>query len=119
MEANGHLIAEATQADLNVVSYFAYLHDCRRCNEYDDPQHGPRAASYARLHRELINLDNDQFDLLTRACSGHTYAMPDGKAGVNKTLAACWDGDRLDIDRVGLTVDSKYLFSRFAKSLIA
>ena len=56
VEANGHLIAEATQADLNVVSYFVYLHDCRRCNEYNDPQHGPRAASYARLHRELINL---------------------------------------------------------------
>jgi hypothetical protein len=44
--------------------------------------------------------------------------LPDGKAGVNKTLAACWDGDRLDIDRVGIEIDAKYLFSSFAKSLV-
>jgi uncharacterized protein len=118
VEENGHLVADVTGADRLVVSYFAYLHDCQRWNENVDPEHGPRAAAYARLHRDLIDLDDDQFELLVRACSGHTHALPDGKAGVNKTLAACWDGDRLDIDRVGIEIDAKYLFSSFAKSLV-
>ena len=118
VEENGHLVADATGADHLVVSYFAYLHDCQRWNENVDSEHGPRAANYARLHRDLIDLDDDQFELLARACSGHTHALPDGKAGINKTLAACWDGDRLDIDRVGIEIDAKYLFSSFAKSLV-
>ena len=58
-----------------------------------------RAAEFARKHRSLVDLNDEQFDLLLRACSGHTFAMPHGKAGSNTTLAACWDADRLDIDR--------------------
>ena len=119
MEENGHLLADVTGADKEVISYFAYLHDCQRWNEFDDPEHGPRAAKYSTKHRKLIHLNNDQLDLLLRACSGHTHAMPHGKAGVNKTLAACWDADRLDIGRVGLEVDRDYLFSGFAKGFAA
>ena len=119
VEKNGLLLAEITGADRKVVSYFAYLHDCQRCNEFDDPQHGPRAANFALKHRSLVDLNDEQFDLLLRACSGHTFAMPHGKAGSNTTLAACWDADRLDIDRVGIEIDPAYLFLSFSKELAA
>ncbi len=111
-------IARTTAADQAVVEYFAYLHDCQRWNEYDDPEHGPRAASYAVKNRDLIDLDDEQFRFLLRACSGHTHAHPDGTAGTEPALGACWDGDRLDIGRVGIRVDPYYLFTDFAKNLL-
>ena len=42
------MIGRATGADLLVVELFAFLHDSRRLNEYVDPEHGSRAASYAK-----------------------------------------------------------------------
>ena len=44
---NAFMIGEDNGADLKIVEYFAYLHDCCRENEWEDPQHGPRAASFA------------------------------------------------------------------------
>ncbi len=111
---NGLRIGAANGADLDVVRYFAYLHDCQRLNEDEDPEHGPRAAIYAERHRNLIDLTNDQMELLKSACIDHTYAMPDPESEVDPTLAACWDGDRLDIGRVGLEVNPFYLFSEAA-----
>lgn len=119
VEQNGHMVAEANGAEKEVITYFAYLHDCQRWDDFEDPLHGPRAAAYAKAHRSLIGLNDDNFKLLLLACSGHTHAYPGGCAGDNPTLAACWDGDRLDIDRVGVAVDPDYLFSNFAKELIS
>jgi uncharacterized protein len=115
---NGLRIGRENGANLEVVKYFSYLHDCSRLNEGEDPLHGPRAAAYARHHRQLINLDETQFRVLVIACSGHTFAMPNCKAGSNPTLAACWDGDRLDLPRVGLKPDPSYLFSDMGKRSI-
>ena len=116
---NAMYLANKTNGDAQVAEYFSVLHDCMRENEDDYPEHGPRAAKYAEEHRCLINLSNRQFLLLQRACSGHTFAKPDNRAGTDPTLAACWDGDRLDIGRVGLTPDAKYFFSDQAKSLVS
>ena len=118
VKENGLFIAQHNGADTAVVEYFSYLHDSQRWNEYVDPQHGPRAAIYAQKHREIIDLDDDQFGLLQKACSGHTHILPSGTTSVNATLAACWDGDRLDIGRIGIEVDPNFLFSQFAKDLI-
>ena len=67
----------------------------------------PRAAENLKSIRHLVPLDDVQFQLLLRACSGHTHA--------NKcdcpTLASCWDADRLDLGRVGITPHSHYLFT--------
>ncbi len=118
VKENGLFIAQHNGADTAVIEYFSYLHDSQRWNEHEDPQHGPRAAIYAQKHREIIDLDDDQFGLLQKACSGHTHILPSGSTSVNATLAACWDGDRLDIGRVGIEVDPNFLFSQFAKDLI-
>jgi uncharacterized protein len=108
---NALMIGIENGADLKIVEYFAYLHDCCRENEWDDPQHGPRAAAFAKRKRDLFDLNDIQFKLLIRACSGHTHAHPNGRAGLDPTLAACWDGDRLDLGRVGITPDPNRLFS--------
>jgi len=118
VKENGLFIAQHNGADTAAVEYFSYLHDSQRWNEHEDPQHGPRAALYAQKHREIIDLDDDQFGLLQKACSGHTHMLPSGSSSINATLAACWDGDRLDIGRVGIEVDPNFLFSQFAKDLI-
>ena len=115
---NGLSLAAETGADVDIIPYFALLHDCCRHNEYEDPLHGPRAASYAKKHRNLIQLDDYQFYLLIRACAGHTHALPGCKASFNDTIATCWDADRLDIGRVGLIVDERYLFTRAAKNRV-
>jgi uncharacterized protein len=116
---NGLSLAAETGADVDIIPYFALLHDCCRHNEYEDPLHGPRAASYAKKHRNLIQLDDYQFYLLIRACAGHTHALPGCKASFNDTIATCWDADRLDIGRVGLIVDERYLFTRAAKNRVS
>ena len=113
----GQTIGWSVQADMEVVHYFAYLHDCARWDDGVDLEHGPRAAFFAKANRELFDLSEQQFQLLLRAVSGHTAAMPGCKAGDNPTLATCWDADRLDIDRVGIAVEPKYLFTELAQDL--
>lgn len=81
-----------------VVFLFALFHDARRENEFSDPQHGPRGADLAR---ELGVGD----ELLFVACRDHTYAPPTD----DPTLGACWDSDRINLWRVGITPDSQFL----------
>lgn len=112
---NGALICEADGGDIDIITYFSYLHDSCRWNEDHDPSHGPRAAAYAKRHRDLFDLDDGQFKLLISACSGHTFSKPGNKAAMDKTLAACWDADRLDLPRVGVTPTPNLLFTKFGK----
>ena len=115
---NGLMVASNNGGDMKVVKYFAILHDCQRVNECEDPEHGPRAAIYAKRNRDKIDLNDKQFSLLESACSQHTHAHPSRGIPTHPTLAACWDGDRLDIGRVGIKIDADYLFSHYAKQLI-
>lgn len=39
----GNYLAKQTKADIEVVNLFAYLHDAKRQDEYDDLEHGQRA----------------------------------------------------------------------------
>lgn len=96
---NGRRLAGETGADVEVVSLFAVLHDCRRLNDYHDPDHGPRAAELARtLRGRLFELDNRAFAQLHRACAGHTHE----RTHPDVTIQTCWDADRLDLGRVGI-----------------
>lgn len=114
---NAVYLTEHQGGEAQVAEYFSVLHDCMRENEGHDPEHGPRAARYAEEHRNIIDLTNRQFLLLQKACAGHTFAMPGGRAGTDPTLASCWDGDRLDLGRVGIPPHPKYLFTDCAKRL--
>jgi uncharacterized protein len=97
---NGLAVAEQNGADREVVALFALFHDARRVNESIDPEHGLRGGELARSMRgRLVHLDDVRFELLFEACRLHT----DGHTEGDPTLQACWDADRLDLGRVGIT----------------
>jgi uncharacterized protein len=97
---NGLLLAAETGANVEVVSLFAVLHDSRRINEMTDPDHGPRAAEFAAAIRGTVfDLGDHEFKLLYRACHGHTSE----RTHFDVTIQTCWDSDRLDLGRVGIT----------------
>lgn len=104
---HGLYVGRAIGADLRVVELFAFLHDSQRENEYTDPEHGARAAEYARwLHKKRrFELDRNALGLLTAACEGHS----EGYLQADPTVMACWDADRLDLGRVGIRPDPRRL----------
>jgi len=109
---NGLRLAGETGADVEVVQLFAVLHDSQRLNEAFDPDHGPRAAEFARELRGLLfDLTDHGFRLLHRACAGHTHE----RTHPNVTIQTCWDADRLDLGRVGMTPDPSRLCTEAAR----
>lgn len=109
---NGKRIAQESGADSEVVALFAVLHDSRRWNDGSDPDHGPRAAVLAReLNGDVFHLDQAALKRLVVACEGHTHVLthPD------PTIQTCWDADRLDLGRVGITPHPSRLCTEFAK----
>lgn len=109
---NGFRLIVETGADLQVVTAFAFFHDCRRLNDGYDPEHGLRGAEYAwRLRQQLPNFSDEQFELLYEACKDHS----DGKLHANITIQTCWDADRLDLGRVGIRPDPNLLCTPAAR----
>lgn len=97
---NGLRVAASTGANREVVTLFALFHDSRRVNEGHDQDHGLRGAELAKsLRGKLFELPDREFDLLYEACRLHT----DGHTMGDVTLQACWDADRLDLGRVGIS----------------
>lgn len=112
VERNALIIATDSGADVEIVRLFALFHDARRINDWDDPEHGARGADLAASFRgDLFELSDESFDILHYACTWHTR----GKHHDNPTIATCWDADRLDLDRCGITPDPSYMNTRLAK----
>ena len=90
-----------SDVDELVVKAFAYIHDVERINESDDWQHGPRAALLVdEIRSSMLGFLNDQeIEQLKEACRLHTIRHRTDDATVN----ACFDADRLDLGRVGIT----------------
>ena len=109
----GLALAPETGARPDVVTLFALLHDACRHNDRHDPDHGPRAAEFARsLHaRGLFALDAAGLDLLAAACHGHTH----DRTHADATVQTCYDADRLDLARCGITPDPRYLCTDAAR----
>lgn len=108
-------------AKIQIITFFAYLHDGCRWNEGRNPSSEPRAAAYKKQHRSLIDLDVEQFKLLITASSGHTFSKSGSKTGVDKSIVTSWDADRLDLRRVGNIPDPNLgctKFSTFVSSKI-
>ena len=109
---NGLLIADQIEADRRVVTLFALFHDSCRLNDGHDPQHGARGAALAlSLRGDLFELEDPAMELLHYACCRHT----DGLTEADPTVQACWDADRLDLERVGITPQPRYLCTDIAK----
>lgn len=113
VEAYGLYLVKHNGGSHKVVELFAWFHDCQRVNENTDPGHGLRGAKKAREMRERLGLDDDALETLYQACAGHT----DLKYSHDPTIAACWDADRLDLDRVGIEPDPSYFSTPEGKRL--
>lgn len=106
------LAAKTPRADPELVLAFALFHDSQRLYEYHDPEHGARGA---RLAEELLDARLPDFvrgETLAYACLLHD----DGLTSENATVGVCWDADRLQLPRVGVQVDPKYLSTSAAQT---
>ena len=96
-----------------VPHVFALVHDSQREHDGFDLEHGPRAAQFIRERRhDLFDfLDDEQIDHLTLACTEQSNGVTEGPAYVQ----ACWDADRLDLGRVGVCPEPRYLCTDYAR----
>ena len=109
---NGRILARRTGAQIEVVELFAIFHDAKRANEGWAFEHGQRGAEFAaQLWRANFQLSDRNFHLLYAACSDHTKGITAGDI----TVQTCWDADRLDLGRVGIVPDIRYLCTDAAK----
>jgi uncharacterized protein len=109
----GRILADRTGADPKVLEYFAMLHDACRWHDGHDKDHGERAADFATGIRELIEVDDGPFESLLRAMRLHTR----GETKASLDVMACWDSDRLDLYRPGVSIvpNARYLCTDAAK----
>jgi uncharacterized protein len=108
------------KADKNVCRAFALIHDCKRENDDDDPGHGKRSAElvknlYSKNFAQLKQVfTKDQLEMLIYACHYHNI----GQVSDIETIGVCWDADRLDLARVSIYPDTKYLSTKPSHNLI-
>ena len=111
---NGRRLAELTGADLKIVELFAVFHDSKRVNEGIDDGHGIRGAAYTRALRGMhFELDDASFNILSEACADHTLGMRQAAL----TVQVCWDSDRLDLGRAGISPVPQLLCTPAAQEL--
>lgn len=116
VERNGLNLAKVTGADPRVITLFAYLHDSCRLNDHSDPDHGPRAADLVEtINGELFTLSERQLFELTEACRYHSDGLIKHES---MTVLTCWDADRLDLPRIGITPIKKMLCTSPAKQSV-
>jgi len=98
-----------------VVELFAYLHDSCRVEDGIDLYHGVRAAEWIDTLRDthLKSVSDEDIELLKEACRLHTTTHKTG----NPTIDACFDADRLDLWRVGITPDPDRLATEKGKEI--
>jgi uncharacterized protein len=115
VERWGLRLVDATpSADRLVVRLFAVFHDCQRWNEWQDIDHGRRAARYLRrTHGRWFSLAAARLELLAEACAGHV----DGSTSTDPTIGCCWDADRLDLPRVAIVPDPQLMSTPHGREL--
>lgn len=113
VQDHGHAVARSLGIDPIIPHIFAITHDSQRYDEGRDPEHGRRAAEFIRQNQtELFGfLPSLQVEMLAHACELHS----DGHVHSHAYAMACWDADRLDLWRVGIEPNPKYLCTAHAK----
>ena len=114
VEKNGLMLAEETGADATIIKLFALFHDSRRQNDSWDEGHGLRGAELATIMRGVhFDLPDNSFTILLEACAHHT----NGQRSSDIIIATCWDADRLDLPRAGITPDAELMGTGYGKRL--
>lgn len=117
---NAQKLANHYDVESDVFELFALLHDSKRENETIDKHHGKRAAEFVKelLYMGEFTLKDIDTERLIYACANHTYSDKSNPLFNDLIVQICFDSDRLDIDRVGYEVDTKYLATEYAKSIV-
>ncbi len=111
----GEYIAKKEGLNTHLIKLFAYFHDSKRHNDSYDPKHGPRAAEYVKTFKLTeLGLNEKEREQLIFACRYHTYE----KKTEDRDILACWDSDRLDLPRIGITIDPDRLFTKTAQNIV-
>lgn len=77
-----------------------------------DPGHGRRGAEFASsLRGDMFEMPDGDFAILHYACTWHT----DRDSTDDPTIATCWDADRLDLGRVGITPSPEFMNTEFGR----
>lgn len=115
VDRNARLLARSNGGDLTVVRLFALFHDSRREDDGADPAHGARGAALAEeMHSAgLFVVTDPQLQLLQFACIWHT----EGDDHPDPTIGACWDADRLDLERIGVRPSPRFMSTELARQI--
>lgn len=110
---HGHTVSRACGVDPLTAHIFGWVHDSQREDEGLDPGHGPRAARFIQDNRDGFFgfLSDAQLELLARACELHS----DGQTQGDTLVKACWDSDRLDLWRVDIEPNPRYMCTDHGK----
>ena len=116
---NTQILAQHYEVESKVFELFSLLHDSKRENEYVDERHGPRAAAFVKklINEELIKLSKEDEQRLIFTCANHTVTDKDNLLYNDIIVQICLDSDRLDIGRVGIPPEARYMATDYAKSL--
>lgn len=113
---NGIRIGYAERADLRVVLAFALIHDAFREDDGEDPEHGERAAKFVNDHQAtgIFALRGRELDALVTALARHN----EGETTTDATIGTCWDADRLDLPRVGITPSPEFFSTSTGRRMV-
>jgi len=109
---NALVISEYNKANKKVIIAFSFFHKSKRENEEFDQNESKNSALFLEYFEEDINLTEEEFILAHKACLEYDL----GLIPEDKTIATCWDGEKLDSMRIGLYPDSKKMITDCAKN---
>lgn len=106
-------LAEAVGEDIESAVVMGFLHDCARRNDGNDLEHAHDSAVLARelIVRFYSHLDVDR---ICDAIEGHAG----GEVTIDPLTACLWDAVRLELKRIGRTIDLELLSTKVAKRLV-
>jgi len=117
---NTKILSNYYKINSPVFELFSMFHDSKRENEYSDIYHGFRASEFVEelIKEKKIILDEDDKNRLLYAISNHTISDEKNPLFNDLIVQICFDADRLDLGRVGVEPEEKYMMTDFAKKLV-
>ncbi len=106
-------LANAVGEDVESAVVMGFLHDCARRNDKNDIEHARDSEVLARglVERFYPHLDVDR---ICEAIAGHA----DGEVTSDPFTGCLWDADRMELKRIGRTIDLDLLSTKVAKRLV-
>ncbi len=106
-------LANAVGEDVESAVVMGFLHDCARRNDKNDIDHARDSEVLARglIERFYSHLDVDR---ICEAIAGHA----DGEVTSDPFTGCLWDADRMELKRIGRTIDLDLLSTKVAKRLV-